>query len=331
MKHIFPLFFVLWMGFAQSQEERYVTVKKSVTLMGSPFEITVISLDEDLGYVYIQEAIAEIRRIEKLISSWDEESETSLINKNAGIRPVKVSPELYGLIERAVQISRISNGAFDITFSPLRDIWKFDGSMNLMPSKGKIDEVLRRVGYQNIILNRAEQTVYLSKKGMKISFGAIGKGYAADKTKALMVSKQVKAGIINADGDITTWGKKATGEKWLIGVVNPDKKGQLFSWIPILESSVATSGADTEFLTVNDKKYSHVLDPRTGYPTTGIHSVSVFAQSAELSDALATAIFVLGTNAGLDLVNQLGDTEVIIVDDRNQMFKSTGINLNQNP
>ncbi len=299
--------------------------------MGSPFEITVISLDEDLGYVYIQEAIAEIRRIEKLISSWDEESETSQINRNAGIRPVKVSPELYSLIEKAIQISRITDGAFDITYTPLRDIWKFDGTMTVMPSQSKIDEVLKRVGYQHIELNRAEQTVYLRKKGMRISFGAVGKGYAADKTKALMVSKQVKAGIINADGDITTWGKKATGEKWLIGVVNPNKKGQLFSWIPILESSVATSGADSEYMTVNEKKYTHVLDPRTGYPTTGIHSVSVFAQSAEFSDAMATAIFVMGTNAGLDLINQLGDTEVIIVDDKNEMFKSSGINFNENP
>ena len=296
--------------------------------MGGDFDITVISLDEELGYIYIQEAFAEVQRIEKLISSWDADSETSKINANAGKRPVKVSWELFKLIERSIQISEITNGAFDISYSALEKIWKFDGSMTSFPTKGEIKEATLKTGYKNIILNSKDQTVYLSKPGMKISFGGIGKGFAADKAKALLVSKQVKAGIINLGGDITTWGTKATGEKWLIGIVNPEKYGGLFSWLPILESSVATSGGNADFMLVNDEKYSHVLDPRTGYPSKGINSVSVFAKSAELSDALATSIFVMGVDAGLALINQLGDTEVIIVDSNDKMFKSNGIILN---
>jgi thiamine biosynthesis lipoprotein len=137
-----------------------------------------------------------------------------------------------------------------------------------------------------------------------------------------------KAGIINIDGDITTWGTKVTGDKWLIGVVNPDQKGGISSWIPILESSVATTGGDGNFIMSGNKKYTHIIDPRTGYPATGINSVSVFAKSAETSDALATSIFVMGIDAGLALINQLGDTEVIIVDSANKMHKSNGILLN---
>ncbi|MDF4202339.1 FAD:protein FMN transferase [Maribacter sp. SA7] len=314
--------------FMYGQEKRYVTVKKSYEVMGGEFDITVISEDEELGYIYIQEALAEVQRIEKLISSWDVDSETSLINKNAGIKPVPVSWELYKLIERSILLSEITNGAFDITFTPLNHIWKLDGTMEAVPSSTEVKEVKNKVGYKNIVLNSKDRTVFLSKRGMRISFGGIGKGFAADKAKALLVSNDVKAGIINIDGDITTWGTKVTGDKWLIGVVNPDLKGGISSWIPILESSVATTGGDGNFIMSGNKKYTHIMDPRTGYPAIGINSVSVFAKSAETSDALATSIFVMGLDAGLALINQLGDTEVIIVDSANKMHKSNGVLLN---
>jgi len=310
------------------QEKKYVTIKKSYEVMGGDFDITVISVDEELGYIYVQEALAEVQRIEKLISSWDEESETSFINRNAGIKPVKVSRELYKLIERCIQISAITDGAFDITFTPLKDLWKLDGTMVRLPIPAEIKATTSKLGFKNIILNSKDQTVFLNKKGMRISFGGIGKGFAADKAKALMVSKEVKAGIININGDITTWGTKVTGDKWLIGVVNPDLKGGIASWIPILESSVATTGGDGDFIMSENKRYTHIINPKTGYPATGINSVSVFAKSAELSDALATSIFIMGIDAGLALINQLGDTEVIIVDSVNKMHKSNGILLN---
>jgi len=314
-----------------SQNKDYVTVKKSLKLMGSRFDITVVSVDEDLGYINIQEAVGEIRRIEKMISSWDKSSETSLVNRNAGIKPVKVSLELFKLIERAKQISEITDGAFDISYSSMDKIWKFDGSMTTMPTNQQIRESVSKVGYENIILNSADNTVFFKYKGMKISFGAIGKGYAADKAKELLVSKQVPAGIINAAGDLTTWGTKSSGEKWLIGIANPLSKDKIFSWLPILESSVATSGNYEKFVIINGKKYTHIIDPRTGYPSSGINSVSVFAKSAELCDALATAIFIMGKNAGLSLINQLGGTEVIIVDSANKIHKSSGILFDNNP
>ena len=162
---------------------------------------------------------------------------------------------------------------------------------------------------------------------MKIGFGGVGKGYAADKAKELLVSKQVPAGMINAGGDITTWGTKATGEKWLIGVANPEGKGKLFSWLPLVESSVALTGNDDAFVTFNGKKYSHIIDPRTGYPSEGISKVTVLAKNAEMCDALATAVFVLGKKEGLALINQLGGPEAIIIDNLNKVHKSQGLIL----
>ncbi|WP_368662562.1 FAD:protein FMN transferase [Zobellia laminariae] len=279
----------------------------------------------------MEEATAEILRIENMISAWNPDSETSLINKNAGIKPVKVSMELYMLIERAKQISEITDGAFDISFASMDNIWKFDGSMKEMPSPDDIRESIKNVGYEKIILNPIERTVYLSQKGMKISFGAIGKGYAADKAKEFLVSKQVLGGIINAAGDLTTWGTKATGEKWLIGIANPLSEEKIFSWLPVVESSVATSGNSEKYVTFDGVKYSHILDPRTGYPSTGINSVSVFAKSAELCDALATAVYIMGKEDGLALINQLGVTEVILIDADNKVYKSSGILLSDEP
>ncbi|MBM1106306.1 FAD:protein FMN transferase [Aurantibacter crassamenti] len=299
--------------------------------MGSRFEITVVSTNEELGHINIEEAIAEITRIEKLISAWNPDSETSLINKNAGIKPVKVSLELFNLIERAKQLSNLTDGAFDISYSSLDKVWRFDGSMKDIPTKEQIKNSISKIGHEKIILDTKAQTVFLKQKGMKISFGAMGKGYAADKAKSLLVSKQVIAGIINAGGDLTTWGTKASGEKWLIGIANPLNKERIFSWLPIVESSVATSGNYEKFVTFKGKRYSHIIDPRTGYPTIGINSVSIFAKDAELCDALATAVYVMGTETGLSLINQLANTEVIIVDDKNKMFKSDGVLFETNP
>lgn len=299
--------------------------------MGSRFDITVVSVDEELGYINIQEAVGEIQRIEKLISSWDTDSETSLINKNAGIKPVKVSLELFKLIERSKQISEITNGAFDITYAGMDTVWKFDGSMSQMPTNSMIAKAKANVGHEMIILNVSNRSVFLKQKGMKIAFGAIGKGYAADKAKELLVSKQVAAGMINAAGDITTWGKKISGEQWLIGVANPNSKGAIFSWIPLLESSVATAGTSEKFVNINGKKYSDLINTKTGYPTSGIQTVSVFSKSAEFCDALATAIIGMGRDKGLALVNQLAGTEVIVVDADNNFYKSDGLILNKMP
>ncbi|WP_420601623.1 FAD:protein FMN transferase [Flagellimonas sp.] len=320
----------LFCVFSNAQGEESVTVKKTLKLMGTRFEITVIAPNEDIGYINIDEAVSEIKRIEKIISSWDDESETSLINKNAGIKPVKVCRELFQLIERSIKISEITDGAFDISYASMDNIWKFDGSMDRAPDEKEIQQSISKIGYQNIILNSKEQTVFLKEKGMRIGFGAIGKGYAADRAKELLVSKQVKGGIINASGDLTTWGTKVTGEKWLIGIANPMSKDKVFSWLPVVESSVATSGNYEKYIVLNGEKYSHIIDPRTGYPTTGINSVSIFAKNAELCDALATAVFIMGRDSGIHLINQMDGVDAVVVDADNKIHKSTGILFDKN-
>ena len=295
--------------------------------MGSRFDISVVANSQIEGDKNIQRAINEISRIEKLISSWDKNSQTSKIIENAGIQPVKVDTELFQLIERAIKLSKLTNGAFDISYASMDKIWKFDGSMTEMPSEEAIKKSVEKVGYQNIILNTENQTVFLKLKGMKIGFGAIGKGYAADKAKALLIEKGVVGGIINASGDLNTWGTQPNGEDWTVAIVNPLNKEKVFSWFPVKNSAVVTSGNYEKYVTFNNTLYTHIIDPRTGYPATGILSVSVFTKTAELADALATSIFVMGVDTGLNFVNQLKGVECIIIDKDNKIHSSTNINI----
>lgn len=303
--------------------------QRALKLMGNGFEITVVAKDSATGNGYIDLAVAEITRIEKLISSWDPNSQTTNINRNAGIQPVQVDAELYGLIQRAIGISKLTDGAFDISYASMDRIWKFDGSMKEMPVENEITASVAKVGFQNIVLNPEERTVFLKLEGMKIGFGAIGKGYAADKAKQLLMDQGVTAGIINASGDMNTWGKQANGEFWKVAIKNPMDKNSVFAMLPITEGAVVTSGDYERYVNFNGKRFAHIIDPRTGYPTTGIISVTVFAPKAELADALATSVFVLGKEIGLDRINQLPRVECIIIDDKGNISKSDNIEIDK--
>jgi thiamine biosynthesis lipoprotein len=295
--------------------------------MGSDFEITIVEKNESRANYLLDLAIKEISRIEKLISSWDKSSQTSKINLNAGIKPIKVDKELFDLISRSLKVSQLSQGAFDISYASLDKVWYFNKEMLKIPSEEEIKKSVSNVGFGNIILNQKNQTVFLKKKGMKIGFGAIGKGYAADMAQLILVKNNVKSGIINASGDLTAWGGKPSGEDWMVAIVNPLNKDKIFSWLPIKNKAVVTSGNYEKFINFNGKLYSHIIDPRTGYPSEGILSVTIFAEQAELADALATSVFVLGEEIGVNLINQLKGIDCIIINDKNKIIKSKNIEI----
>ena len=295
--------------------------------MGSRFDITVVAPDSIEAHSFIDLAVAEITRIEKLISSWDPNSQTSEINRNAGIKAVKVDRELFDLIDRSLGISKLTDGAFDISYASMDKIWKFDGSMTKMPTEDEIKSSVSKIGYKNILLDKENSTVFLVNIGMKIGFGAIGKGYAADKAKKLLMLKGVVAGIINASGDMNTWGKQTNGEPWKVAITNPLDKNKAFALLPITNGAVVTSGNYEKFVVFNGVRYSHIIDPRTGYPATGIISATVFAPKAEMADALATSIFVMGKEIGLNRINQIPNVECIIIDEKGQIITSNNITI----
>lgn len=321
MKRVVVFLLVTQLGLAQQ------IFKKKQSLLGSPFEITVVAKDSVEGNNFTTLAIDEVKRIENLISDWIPTTQISKVNQNAGIQPVKVDQEVYDLVERAIKISKLTSGAFDISYASMDMIWKFDGSMKEMPSEDAIKKSVEKVGYQNIILNPKDTTIFLKYKGMKLGLGGIGQGYIADKIKVLLQVKGCKSGLVNVSGDINTWGKQPDGQSWTVGIVNPMNKNKVFATFPLDDSAVETSGSYEKYVTFNGKRYSHIIDPRTGYPASGIVSVSVFAKQTEIADALATGIFVLGVEVGLDLIDQLKGIGCIIVDDKGVIHTSKNIDI----
>lgn len=301
--------------------------KRKLFLLASPFEMTVVAKDTTEANAYIDMAVGEVKRIENIISDWIPTTQVSEINKNAGIQPVKVSDELLSLVERALKISAVTDGAFDISYASMDKIWKFDGSMKEMPSAEAIKKSVARIGYKKIVVDTENKTIYLPEKGMKLGLGGIGQGYIADKIKELLYSKGCKAGLVNVSGDIFAWGRQANGEQWKVGIVNPVNKSKVFALFPLEDSAVETSGSYEKYVTFNGKRYSHIIDPRTGYPASGVVSVSVFAKTTEVADALATGIFVLGVDVGLNLVNQMHGIGCIIVDDKGGIHTSKNIDI----
>jgi thiamine biosynthesis lipoprotein len=297
-------------------------------LMGNHFELSVAGEDESWAMERIDAGVREIQRIEKLLTTYDEDSETSFINYNAGLCPVPVSKETFGLIERSIRISAITQGAFDITYGSVdRRLWNFDTTMQRLPDKETARRMVRLINYRNILLDPANTTVLLKEKGMRIGFGGIGKGYAAERAKAVMREMGVTSGVVNASGDLTTWGYQPDGQPWTIGIVNPNSAGHVFSWLNVTNMALATSGNYEKYIVVDGKKYSHTINPRTGLPVTGIKSVTILCPNAEIADAMATPVMIMGIRAGLDMINQLRDIEAILVDDEDKVYTSDNIHF----
>lgn len=302
--------------------------KRPQKLMGNAFEITVVSDDEKAAQHHIDAAIDEIRRIEKLLTTYSEESQTSLINQNAGIQPVKVDWEVFDLIERSLRISNITDGYFDISYGGIdKSFWNFDQEMKQLPDPELIKEHLKLVNYQNILLNHGNQTVFLKEKGMRIGFGGIGKGYAAEMAKRLLQKRGVTSGIVNASGDLTAWGNQADGKPWTVGIADPNNAKQPFSYMNITDMAIATSGNYEKFVVIGGKKYSHTINPKTGMPVSGVKSVTIFCPNAEIADAIATPVSIMGIDSALNMVNQINHLECIIIDDQDKIYSSQNINL----
>ncbi|RYG10096.1 MAG: FAD:protein FMN transferase [Chitinophagaceae bacterium] len=295
--------------------------------MGSRFDISIVAKDSLSAEANIDLVIAEVSRIENLISDWRPHTQIGQVNSNAGVKPIKVDAEVFELTERAIHLSEITGGAFDISFAAMDRIWKFDGSMTEMPSPEAIEKSVEKVGYKNIVLDKANSTIFLRYKGMKIGFGALGEGYAADRCKEMMLKKGIEAGIVNGSGDMNTWGRQPDGSLWNIGITDPKNPTELLAVVPLAQGAVVTSGSYEKFVVFNGKRYSHLINPKTGYPATGLSSVTIFGPSAEIANGLSTSIMVMGKKEGLKLLKKYPEMSYIIISDKNRVYASRNLKL----
>ncbi len=301
-----------------------------IKLMGCGFVLTAVDRNPQKAWDAIRAGVQEIERIETLISSWKEGSETSEINRQAGIRSVEVSPELFDLIARSIKISVCTAGAFDICGTLSRYYWKFDKQEHKVLSSDKIQELRGLIDYRYIELNPSRSSVFLKKKGMKIGFGGIGKGYAAYRAQQVMQSLGIESGLINASGDLMCWGKPPDEAGWTVNIPHPQNRNQNLLSCSLPYGAVVTSGNYENYTIIDGKRYSHIVDPRTGFPVVGIKHVTVVCPNPEFADAMATAISVLGAEDGINLINRLNGIECVVIDkDDNihysKQFKNFGL------
>lgn len=316
---------IIWVGMMFGTP---VSLTKEFSAMGTAFEVTVVAAEMSEAQEMIDAAIAEVDRIEKHISSWDPNSQTSAVNQNAGIKPIEVDAELFSLVERSLQVSKLTQGAFDISYASMDRIWKFTKSEITPPDAKEIAVSVAKIGFEKIQLNPEKRSIFLPEEGMKIGFGAIGKGYAAMKVSKMLREKGALGGIVNAGGDLYAWGVSHRPEGWRVAVANPKKRNEIMAYLMLQNQAVVTSGDYERYALIDGRRYAHIIDPRTGWPTSGLKSVTVICHDAELADALATAIFVMGKENGLYLINQLKGVECLLVDDEDQLITSDNLMLN---
>ena len=295
--------------------------------MGSRFELIASDKNQERAWYAIQAAEVEISRIETMISSWQEDSYTSEINRKAGKEAVWVPDEMYQLIARAQKVSELTQGAFSLAFGSVYHLYDFSKAEVTLPPDSTITTYLPLTDYRNILLNPDNQTILLKYPGMKIGFGAIGKGYAADQAKSVMLKMGIFAGCINAGGDLTTWGSRPDGSEWNIGISDPKEKATILAYLPAKNKAIVTSGDYEKYFLYKGERYSHIVDPRTCRPVQEISSTTVICPSAELADALATAVCVLGKQDGLALIDKLSGIEAIIVGQNGEKIASKNIVL----
>lgn len=291
--------------------------RESRPSMTSYLDITIIDdLDKDQKIAQLMhEAYAVADYWINIISAWQEGTDLYKVNQQAGIGAVRVHPALFELIRRSIKISEWTDGLFDVTFASIDKVWFFDKPMQSLPTAEAIARSVRNINYRHIQLNPDDQSIFIRNKGTKIELGAIGKGFIANQMKAYLIEKGVIGGIVNAGGDLCLWGQNEKNETWNIAIADPEKKENLIAWMPVERGAVATSGSYERYALIDGKKYAHIINPQTGYPVEGLKSVTILSPDVELCDAIATAVFLLGKEKGLEFVNRHQELKCFIVDD----------------
>ena len=313
---LFLSFFVFIFIFSCAKNPEKEIYRKSSTVMDTLVTITVVSDSAQKANSAIDAAFAELHHLEKLISFWDPKSEISEISREAGIRPVKVSPETLDLVEKAVYVSRETGGAFDGTMGPVIKLWNIPYSRRI-PDEASLKKALGLVGYKHIKINLKNSTVYLDKKGMSFDTGGIAKGWSGDYAEAVLKSHGIRAGIISVAGDIKAFGRKPDGHGWRVGIENPRPKGdndRILASIELHDEDISTSGDYERYFILNGVMYHHLLDPRTGYPARGFESVTVIAPKGVWADGFCK-IFIMGPRKGPELAKKLGFGTVTVTSD----------------
>ncbi len=303
------------------------TMQKTETIMGTDVTITVVAGSREEGESAIDAGMAELRRLDAMMSLYKDGSEITKVNLAAGKKPVKVSPEMMEVVERAVEVSKLSDGVFDITVGPLVVLWQMRLKEEKAPTDAEIARVRPLVNYKNVVLDRKASTIFLKKPGMIIDLGGM-KGYAADRVADLFRQRGIRNAVIALAGDIWVLGHRDDGRPWRIGVQHPREHEKTLTVLELSDKYISTSGDYERFVIREKKRYHHIIDPRTGKPSKGTISVTLIGDKGAVIDPLTKVPFILGPEEGMKIVRKIG-AEAIIVDEQGTVFMTEGIKQSQ--
>ena len=301
-----------------------ITVRRSQMLMGTLVSVTAVAPDEATAQRATMSALAEIRRLEDLLSTWIPTSELSHLNAAAGREPVKVSRDTMEVLTRSVEVARITEGGFNIAIGPAVQAWSVTEHLNI-PSEAQLDRLRPLVDLSALQLDDAMGTALLTRAGMRVDVGGIGKGFAADQAVDAMRAAGATAGVVALAGDIKTFGRMPDGEAFSFGIQHPRNETALLATIELHEEAISTAGDYERFFERDGVRYHHILDPRTLQPARECQSVTVIAKEGVMADGLDTGIFVMGPLRGMELVERLPDVEAVIVDREGRVLVSSGL------
>jgi thiamine biosynthesis lipoprotein len=300
-------------------------------MMDTRVDLILYGADKKTSKQIAGEVFSEMEHLEKILSRTVAGGDLHRVNQAAGLEWVEISPELFFVLSKALEFAELTEGAFDPTVAPLLELWGFGTEHPRRPSEDELQKVLPLVDYRLVKLDKNRSMVFLTLEGMKLDLGGIAKGFIVDRGMEVIRKYSTEASFINAGGDIRLSGEKPSGEKWTVGVQDP-RIGVQNSEAPCLavlhlkgEGGVATSGDYQRFFEEDGVKYHHILDPADGKPARGLKSVTIVAQDALTADALSTAVFVLGEEGGLALLEQLPGVDGVLVDEEGKVTYSSGL------
>jgi thiamine biosynthesis lipoprotein len=294
--------------------------------MGATLTLTAWTSDEAAANSAFEDVFAEFTRLETLMSTWIADSDVSRVNREAGVRPVRVSLEVREVLETARQMSEWTDGKFDVTFAALSGLWRFDHDQdNVIPDMREVRRRLPLIDYRAIQIDPAAGTVFLARKGMSIHLGGIGKGYAVDRSANILRARGLDDFMVQSGGDMYVAGMN-NGRPWRLGIQDPrGAANHHFAELDLSDGTFSTSGDYERSFVRNGRRYHHILDPATGEPARGTRSVTIFCTRAVLADGLSTGVFILGPDTGMALIERLPDVEGVIVSEKNDVLISSGL------
>lgn len=301
-----------------------VVVKRAQMQMGTLVQITAVAPTPAIAQQAITAGFHEIHRLEELLSTWKPVSEISRVNEAAGREPVKVSSDTLFILVKSIEMAGLTDGGFNVVIGPAVEAWSVTERQRI-PEEAELALLRPLVDLSQVRLDEQAGTVYLSKQGMRIDVGGIGKGFAADRAASVMQAAGATAGVIALSGDIKTFGRMPDGTRFLFGIQHPRREGTLLAHVELQDEAISTAGDYERFFIRDGVRYHHILDPKTLQPARGCQSVTIIAREGTVADGLDTGIFVMGPDRGMELIERLPDVEGVIVDSEGRILVSSGL------